>query len=203
MNQRLRRFLQDHWCQDTDIHYKWVKGHADDLNRDPTKLERMNIVADELSDVIRETARGPFGARPNHGMWSSERCTLLIRGVKVTSNWKEILTQQLLDGDLQEYLMQKEQWMSHAFNNICWKRNETVSKRISKARQTSTAKMCKNLRFRGARHEIWYGEAKPCCMCGQHEDWRHVLTCKSLDVEMIRADSWIKLKNKMDKWSLS
>jgi hypothetical protein len=28
--------------------------------------------------------------------------------VKVTSNWKEILTQQLLDGGIQEYLMQKE-----------------------------------------------------------------------------------------------
>jgi hypothetical protein len=41
-------FLQEHWCQGTDIYYKWVKGHAYELNRDPTKLERMNIVADEL-----------------------------------------------------------------------------------------------------------------------------------------------------------
>jgi hypothetical protein len=55
-------FLQEHWCQDTDIHYKWVKGHADELYRDPTKLERLNIVADELCEIIREPARGPFGA---------------------------------------------------------------------------------------------------------------------------------------------
>jgi hypothetical protein len=34
------------------VHYEWVKGHADDINRDPTKHERMNIVADELCDVI-------------------------------------------------------------------------------------------------------------------------------------------------------
>jgi hypothetical protein len=40
-------------------------------------------------------------------------------------------------------------------------------------------------------------------MCGQHEDWRHVLTCKSLDAEMIRGYSWSKLKKQMDKWSLS
>jgi hypothetical protein len=43
---------------------------------------------------------------------------------------------------------------------------------------------------------------KPCCMCGHHEDRRHVLTCKSLDTELIRADSWIKLKKQMYKWSL-
>jgi hypothetical protein len=60
-------FLQEHWCQDTDIHYELVKGHADELNRDPTKLERMNIVADELCDITRETARGPFGARTTLG----------------------------------------------------------------------------------------------------------------------------------------
>jgi hypothetical protein len=73
----------------------------------------MNIVADELCDVIRETSRGPFGNIPNCGLWSNERCALFIRGVKATSNWKEILTHQLLDGDLQEYLMHKEQWSTH------------------------------------------------------------------------------------------
>jgi ribonuclease HI len=46
-------YLQEHWCQDREVHYEWVKGHADKLNRDPTKFERMNIVADELYDVIR------------------------------------------------------------------------------------------------------------------------------------------------------
>jgi hypothetical protein len=92
--------------------------------------------------------------------------------------------------------------MTLSFNNICLKRNETSLKRISKAHQASTAKMCNNLRFTGVYHEPWYGEAKPCCMCGHHEDWRHVITCKSLDAELIITDSWIKLKNQMDKWSL-
>jgi hypothetical protein len=65
-------FLQEHWWQDTEVHYEWVKVHADKLNRDPTKVERMNIVADELyNDVIRETVRGRFGARPNCGLWPS------------------------------------------------------------------------------------------------------------------------------------
>jgi hypothetical protein len=117
-------YLQEHWCQDTDVNYEWVKGHADDLNRDPTKLERMNIVADELCDVIRETVSGTFGARPNCGIWPSKMCTLFIRGVKVTINWKERLTQQFLDGDIQEYLIQKEQWLTYSFNNICWKRRQ-------------------------------------------------------------------------------
>jgi hypothetical protein len=55
----------------------------------------------------------------------------------------------------------------------------------------------------GARHEQWFGEVKPCCVCGDHEDWWHVLTCKALDAELIRADSWKKLRKMMDKWSLS
>jgi hypothetical protein len=68
------------------VHYEWVKGHADDLNRYLTKLERMNIVADELCDVMRETARGPFGARPNCGLLPSERFALFIRGKRATMN---------------------------------------------------------------------------------------------------------------------
>jgi hypothetical protein len=87
------------------------------------------------------------------------------------SNWKEQLTQQLLDGDLQQYLMEKEQWKPHAFNNICWKRHEAALKRVSKARQAMTAKMCHNLRHTDARHKQWHSKSKPCCMCGEHEDW--------------------------------
>jgi hypothetical protein len=64
-------YVQEHWCQDTEVHYEWVKGHADDLNRDRTKLERMNIVAYELCDVMRETAIEPFDARTNCGLWPS------------------------------------------------------------------------------------------------------------------------------------
>jgi hypothetical protein len=38
---------------------------------------------------------------------------------------------------------------------------------------------------------------------GDHEDWRHVLTCKSLDAKLIGVDSWKQLRKMMDKWSLS
>jgi hypothetical protein len=71
-------YLQESWCQFTEVHYEWVKDHTADLNRSPKKLEHMNIVADELCDFIWETSRGPFGARPNCGLWPSERCALFI-----------------------------------------------------------------------------------------------------------------------------
>jgi hypothetical protein len=99
--------------------------------------------------------------------------------------------------------MEKEQWTTHSFQNICWKRHETALKRISKARQAQTAKMCHNLRYTGARHTQWYDEVKSCYMCGDNEDWRHVLTCKLLDAELIRADSWSKLRKGMEKWGMS
>jgi hypothetical protein len=63
--------------------------------------------------------------------------------------------------------------------------------------------MYHNLRYTGARHAQWYGEVKPCCMHGDNEDWRHVLSCKSLDAELIREDSWSKLRKVMDKWGMS
>jgi ribonuclease HI len=44
-------YLQDIRCQDADIKYEWIKGHADDLDRVPTKCERKNMVADEICDV--------------------------------------------------------------------------------------------------------------------------------------------------------
>jgi hypothetical protein len=55
------QYLQDNWCQDLGVKYGWVKGHADDLDRESTKCERLNIVADKIYDVVRATAQGPYG----------------------------------------------------------------------------------------------------------------------------------------------
>jgi ribonuclease HI len=117
------QYLQDTWCQYVDIKYEWVKGHADDLYRETTECERLNIVVDEICDVVGALSQGPYGVKPNCELWPNERCTLFIRGIKITSNWKERLTQQLMDGDIQEYLMEKGQWTTHSFQNICWKRH--------------------------------------------------------------------------------
>jgi hypothetical protein len=38
--------LQENWCCGLDIAYDWVKGHADDLNREPQRAERLNVIAD-------------------------------------------------------------------------------------------------------------------------------------------------------------
>jgi hypothetical protein len=83
------------------------------------------------------------------------------------------------------------------------KRDSSETNFQIKTSTAQTAKMCHNLRHTGAPHEQWYGKAKPCCMCGDNEDWRHVITCKSLDAELIRADSWIKLRKVMEKWGMS
>jgi hypothetical protein len=81
--------------------------HADSLDRETKREETANITAYELCDIIRESATGREGARPNCGLYPAERCALFIKGTKITSNWKVRLTHQLLDGDLREYLMAK------------------------------------------------------------------------------------------------
>jgi hypothetical protein len=154
--------LQEEWCNGINIQYAWVRGHADSLDRETTREERANITADELCDIIRETATGRDGARPNCGLYPVERCALFINGTKITSNWKERLTQQLLDGDLRDYLMEKEKWNEGTFHNICWKLQKVALKRMSKARQMAIAKLVHNLAFTGARHTQWYGGTKEC-----------------------------------------
>jgi hypothetical protein len=85
--------LQENWCRGMDITYEWVKGHADDLNRELTRAERLKI-ADEQCDVVRLHASGTRSARSSAGLWDGETCALFIRGSKITSCMKERLTQQ-------------------------------------------------------------------------------------------------------------
>jgi hypothetical protein len=40
-------------------------------------------------------------------------------------------------------------------------------------------------------------------MCGEaHEDWRHIITCKSLDASLHRTESWTKVKKAMKAWRI-
>jgi hypothetical protein len=40
-------------------------------------------------------------------------------------------------------------------------------------------------------------------MCGDaHEDWRYIITCKSLDASLHRTESWTKVKRAMKAWRI-
>jgi hypothetical protein len=112
--------LQENWCRCLDITYEWVKGHADDLNRELTRAERLNMIADEQCDVVLQQASGPRSARSSAGIWDSETCAMFIRGSKITSRMKERLTQKILDIDLRAYLEKKELWSAQQFDSIDW-----------------------------------------------------------------------------------
>jgi hypothetical protein len=177
-----------------DIAYEWVKGHADDLNRELTRAERLNMIADKHCDVVRLHASGTRSARSSMVLGDSETCALFIRGSKITSRMKERLTQQLLDADLRAYLENKELWSAHQFESIDWTNYRSAVKRLSKGWQTATVKVTYNLWHTGTRHHQYFGEAKACYICNcETEDWRHVLTCGSIDASIHRAVSWGKL----------
>jgi uncharacterized protein YozE (UPF0346 family) len=55
--------LQEMWCNNLYINYSWVKGHAEKLDREPDKYERLNILADEICDDIGAASTGIMGAR--------------------------------------------------------------------------------------------------------------------------------------------
>jgi hypothetical protein len=112
--------VQENWCRGLDITYKWVKGHADDLNHELNRAERLNVIADEQCGVFRQQASGPRIAMSSAGLSDSETCALFIRGSKITSRMKERLTQQLLDADFRAYLEKKELWSAQQFESIDW-----------------------------------------------------------------------------------
>jgi hypothetical protein len=59
------QYLQNNWCNDTEVTYAWVKGHADRGDQDPNRKKQLNIEADALCDLIREESRETRGARPS------------------------------------------------------------------------------------------------------------------------------------------
>jgi hypothetical protein len=122
--------LQENWCRGLDITYDWVKGHADDINRELNRAERLNVIADKQCDIVWQQANGPRSARSSAGLWECETCALFVRGSKITSCMKERLIQKLLDGDLQSYLEKKEHWSAHHFESIDWKNYSSAFKRL-------------------------------------------------------------------------
>jgi hypothetical protein len=196
--------IQENWCRGLDITYEWVKGHADDLNCELNRAERLNMIADKQCGIVRQYASSSRSARSSAGLWDSKICALFIRGSKSMSPMKERLTQQLLDGDLRAYLEKKEHWSAHHFEIIDWKNYSSAFKILSKGRQTAVAKATHNLWHTGTRHQQYYGDAKLCCMCNcETEYWRRVLMCGSKDTSLHRAASWVKLKNSMEWWHIS
>jgi hypothetical protein len=136
-------------------------------------------------------------------MWTSETCALFIRGVKITSHTKQHLTQHLLDGDIQEYLMTKDNWTRQAFDSKNWSSSGTAFKRIPRSRKTALTKACHNMWHTGEKHTQYYGGPKPCCMCGEtHEGWRHMITCKSLDMSLYRTEPWTKVQKVIIAWKI-
>jgi hypothetical protein len=101
------KYLQHNWCNNTEVAYAWVKGHADRGDQEPNRDERLNIEADALCDLIREEARGPRGARPSCPHWDLEVCSLFIKGDKVTSKMKTQMAGQLHDKDIRKYLIER------------------------------------------------------------------------------------------------
>jgi hypothetical protein len=74
---------------------------------------------------------------------------------------------------------------------------------MGQSRQTAIAKACHNMWHTGMKHTLYYHKPRPCCMCEEEkEDWRHVMTFKSLDASLHRADSWGKVKKDMAIWQL-
>jgi hypothetical protein len=120
------------------------------------------VIADKQCDLVRQQAIGPRSARSSTGLWDSNNCALFIRGSNITSRKKERLTQQLLDGDLRSYLMEKEHWNAQHFESMDWTNYSTVFKRLFKGQKIIVEKSTHDLWHTGTKHQQYYGGAKTC-----------------------------------------
>jgi hypothetical protein len=195
------KYLQHKWYNNTEVTYAWVKGHEDREDQDPNREEQLNTEVDALCDLIREEARGPRGTRPSCPHWDLEVCSLFIKGDKVTSKMKPQMENQRHDKDMRKYLTEREIWTENQFDKVDWTSYKTAFKRMGRSRQTSISKVCHSMCHTGVRHTFYYHDPRPCCICGEkNKDWRHVMTCRSLDASLHRADSWEKVKKDMEIW---
>jgi hypothetical protein len=67
--------LQENWCRGLDIMYDWVKGRADDLNRELNRAERLNVysVAASLRPEECKVIRMSMGMRNLCNVHSGEQ----------------------------------------------------------------------------------------------------------------------------------
>jgi hypothetical protein len=128
---------------------------------------------------------------------------LLIMGSKIRSKMKGQLQSQVHDKSMRKYLIQGEIWTDRQFEGIDWTSYGTAFRRTGRIIQTAIAKACHNLWHTSTKYNQYYGEIRGCCMCGNaQEDWRHIISCRALDVDLNRADSWEKVKKAMTIWKL-
>jgi hypothetical protein len=69
--------LKENWCRGLEIMCEWVKGHTDDFSRELNHAERLNVIADEQCDLVRQQANGPRSARSSTGLWDSKTCAIV------------------------------------------------------------------------------------------------------------------------------
>jgi hypothetical protein len=116
---------------------------------------------------------------------------------------KNQLTSQMHDDDLRTFLLMKETWSPQTFNSIDWHASKLALKCLSKNCQMNVVKLCRNYWHTGSRHQNFYGGDHQCCLCQEtKEDWRHILSCPSLDVDNHRDASWKKVRKDMQMWRL-
>jgi hypothetical protein len=159
------KYLEKEWCRDITISYSWVRGHADRMDRPLTRNQRLNIETDAIVDQIRIEACGPRGARPQCNHWELEWVSLSIEGVKCMGHMKQKLRSQLHDVDMRYYLRLKDEWTPFTLESVAWDTYGTPFRRISNKRRVAVSKAGNNMWHTGDKHQQYYHEIIPCCMC--------------------------------------
>jgi hypothetical protein len=175
--------ILDNCCNDSSIKFHWVKGCADLLDQPLSRDESLNMEVDLWAEETERIARGTMAARTVCINWTINVILLSLRNGKVTSRHKDKLKLQLHQITHHIFIKDNGSWIQQTFVTFNRLVCRTAFKWLSQTFQGNVSKSNFNYRNTRARHSIFYQEPRPFCLCkNETEDWKHILTCESLNV---------------------
>ena len=161
----------------------WVKGHQDSRNlRAPISLAAsLNIQADHLATAYRHS--GACRSIQTVPHIDDQQCSILINGVRLTSQYDESVRFHVNGYHLKQYTMSSNGWSNETWNEVDFGVFGSHFRRLSPNQQAFQMKLVHNQLPLGARRyrqaPIKVDSLKLCPCCATHsEDDKHLMTCQ-------------------------
>lgn len=177
----------------------WVKGHQDSLTpRAPISLAAsLNIQADQLATEYRDS--GACRSSPTVPHIDDQQCSILINGVRLTSQYDESVRFHVNGYHLKQYTVSSNGWTNVTWNEVDFGVFGSHFRRLRPNQQVFQMKLVHNqLPLGERRHQqapIKADSLKLCPCCTTHpEDAKHLLTCQC---NQGRKSAMLTLKNEI------
>ena len=168
------RLLQALSCK---IQWKWVKGHQQQQQKAPWKLEiDLNNFCDKKAESARALEPGPD---PDPFL-PDQSCGIICQGKRLHGSPREAITFASHGQQLQDYICEKAKWSTQIFQTVDWEGFYSYLKSLDAIRKTNVIKLSHNWVNDGHQKDLFsQGIETTLCPaeCGLMETHQHYLSC--------------------------